>query len=173
MKKILRNKMKILISGTWRKDVAKKYKRTAEELGKALAENEVEIISGGGLGISKRIVDSYRKNKGKKSTAYYPLRNSMKKVGEIPYLKHDKIIYTNLDYPKRNIKMVKDCDGLIVLTGGLGTLTEIIHAIKDYNKKVAVLNYDKIAKWCKSTFEIKKRVLLTKNINQAINYLKK
>ena len=35
--------------------------------------------------------------------------------------------------------MVRKCDAVVALHGGLGTLTEIIHATKDYNKKFLLL----------------------------------
>ena len=164
--------MKILIVGTWRKKDASKYKKVAGEVGKFLAEKNVELVSGAGEGISELVVNSYKKNNGKKYTAYLPSKKEMEKVGEKIGPKPDKIINTNLDYPERNVRMVRECSGVIALNGGLGALTEIIHAVKDYNKKVAVLNYGEISKWCKKIPQLEKEVFITKNIKKAFDYLK-
>ena len=87
--------------------------------------------------------------------------------------KPNKIIRTNLNYPKRNLQMIKDCDCVIALGGGLFTLTEVIHSIKDYGKKVCIIDKGSLALWIKSIDKIKKRVFLTKDIKRAINYLEK
>jgi len=59
------------------------------------------------------------------------------------------------------------------LHGGLGTLTEIIHAVKDYNKKVAVIDKGDIASWIKIIPELKEKVFLTNDIKKAIEHLEK
>ena len=97
----------------------------------------------------------------------------MKKVGEKEGPKPDKIIRTNLDYPGRNMLMVGKCGAVLVLHGGLGTLEEIIHAVKDYHKKVAVIDKGEIAYWIKCIHELKEKVFITLNIKEAIEYLEK
>jgi uncharacterized protein (TIGR00725 family) len=129
--------MKIVMLGSWEKHKAALCKKEAEEIGKLLAEKGHILVSGGGTGVSELVVNSYRKNKGKQYICYIPSKEQMEKVGEELGPKPDKLIETNVDYPERNIIMVRECDALIALHGGLGTLTEIIHAIKDYNKKVS------------------------------------
>ena len=160
--------MKILIIGTWRENRIPQFKKKAEEIGKLLAKRKHILITGGGTGISKLVVNSYKKNKGKRYIAYFPSKKEMKRVGEKIGPKPDQIIQTNRDYPERNILMVKDCDGIIALCGGLGTLTEVIHAVKDYSKKVSVINQGEFAFWVKSISELKEKVLLTSDIKQAV-----
>jgi len=165
--------MKILLVGTWREKKAKKIQKEAKEVGQLLAERKHILISGGGTGVSKIVVESYKSNKGKKYIAYFPSEKEMKKVGEKRGPAPDQAIKTSFDYPERNVKMVKFCYGLIALRGGLGALTEIIHAVKDYNKKVAVIDKGELALWIKMIPELKRKVYITDNILKAIIYLEK
>ncbi|KKT71661.1 MAG: hypothetical protein UW68_C0059G0003 [Candidatus Collierbacteria bacterium GW2011_GWB1_44_6] len=164
--------MKILVIGTWKKEKAKECWEEANKLGELLAKNNHILVSGGGTGISELVVNSYKKNKGKKYIAYFPSKEEMEKVGEEKGPEPDKIVETNVDYPERNIIMVKNCEGIIALHGGLGTLTEIIHAVKDYNKKVSVIDKGELASLIKLIPELKEKVFLTSNVKEALNNLK-
>lgn len=163
--------MKILVVGTWRKHKAAPFKKEAEELGRLLAAGGHTLVSGGGTGISEMVVNSYKSNNGKKYIAYLPALKYMKRVGEKIGPKPDKIVKTNLDYPMRNALIVKNCDGMIVFHGGLGTLAEITHAVKDYNKKVSVINKGDLTKWVKVIPQLKNNVLFTVDIKKAIKNL--
>ena len=165
--------MKILIIGSWHKEKALKYKKEAEQVGEIIAKRNHTLISGAGTGISEIVVNSYKKNKGIKYIAHIPSIKEMKRVDEKIGPKPDKIIKTNLDYPMRDIVLVKESDAIIAIDGGLGTLTEIIHAIKDYNKKVSVIDFGELPKWIKKISELKDSVMITSNIEKAINYLEK
>ena len=163
--------MKILVVGTWQKHKAAPFRKEAEELGRLLAAGGHALISGGGTGISEMVVDSYKSNNGKKYIAYLPALKYMREVGEKIGPKPDKIVKTNLDYPMRDALIVKNCDGIVALQGGLGSLTEIIHAVKDYNKKVSVISKGDLAKWVKAIPELKNKVLLTADIKKALKNL--
>ena len=148
--------MKILIIGTWRKETALKFKNEAEQIDKVLAERGHILVSGAGTGVSEIVVNSYRKNKGGEYIAYIPSMKEMEKVGEKIGPEPDRIIKTGLDYPERNIGLVKGSDAVIAINGGLGTLTEIVHAIKDYNKKVSVVDVGELSEWIRHIPELKK-----------------
>ncbi len=163
--------MKILVVGTWRKHKAAPFRKEAEELGRLLAAGGHTLVSGGGTGISEMVVNSYKSNNGKKYIAYLPALKYMRKVGEEIGPKPDKIVKTNLDYPMRDALIVKNCDGIVALQGGLGSLTEIIHAVKDYNKKVSVINKGDLAKWVQAIPQLKNNVLFTVDIKKVIKNL--
>ena len=163
--------MKILVAGTRRKHKAAPFRKEAEELGRLLVAGGHTLITGGGTGISEIVVNSYKFHKGKKYIAYLPLLKCMREVGEETGPKPDKIVKTNLDYPMRNALMVKNCDGIIALQGGLGSLTEIIHAVKDYNKKVSVINKGDLDRWVKAIPKLSNKVLLTADIKKALRNL--
>lgn len=97
----------------------------------------------------------------------------MEKVGEKIGPKPDVTIQTGLDYPGKNIELVKGSDAVIALNGGLGTLTEIIHAIKDYDRKVSVIDVGELSEWIKNISELRDSVMLTSDIGEAVDYLEK
>jgi len=163
--------MNILVIGSWHTHKAMTCKTEAEQIGKALAERGHILVSGGGTGISELVVNSYRAHKGKKYIAYFPSKEEMAKVGEEKGPKPDEEIDTKSDYPTRNVIIVKNCDAMIALHGGLGTISEIVHAVKDYGKKVVVIDKGDLAKWVKSISELHEKVLLTADINKAMEYL--
>jgi len=163
--------MKVLIVGTWEKSKALVSKIEAEKIGRLLAEKGFTLVSGGGEGISEIVVGSYKAHNGKEYICYIPSKEQMEFVGENLGPEPDKLIETNLDYPERNIVMVRECDAVIALNGGLGTLTEIIHAVKDFNKKVSVIDFGELASWVRALPELSKAVFLTSDINKAVEFL--
>jgi uncharacterized protein (TIGR00725 family) len=166
-------KMKILVIGTWHEEKAIIAKKEAEEIGKILAERGHTLITGAGTGISSLVVSSYKKHKGKKYLAYLPSKKEIERVGEELGPTPDEAIQTELDYPERNLLMLKNCNGIIALHGGLGTFTEIINGFMDYKKKVSVIEKGEISNWIKLIPEIKKKVFITKSCKKAIEYLEK
>ena len=165
--------MKIGMFGSWQKEKAIECEKEAKEIGKILAERGHILVSGGGEGISKFVVESYRKNKGKKFIAYFPSKTIMKKVGENPGPKPDEAIDTNVDYPERNLIMIRNCDAILALHGGLGTLSEMIAAIKDYGKKVSIIDKGEFVTWVRFIKPLKEKVFITLDIKKAIEHLEK
>ncbi len=163
--------MKILIIGTWQKHKAITCKAEAEHIGKLLAERGHILMSGGGTGISELVANAYRNHNGKKYIAYFPASEEMERVGEEQGPEPDEKIQTDLDYPGRNCFMVKECDAVIALHGGLGALTEAIHAVKDYGKKVVVIDKGEFASWIKAIPELKEKVFLSPDVEKAIDFL--
>jgi len=163
--------MKICLLGSWHAQKAAECKKEAEEIGKELAERGHILVSGGGIGISKIVVDSYKKNKGKQFIAYFPSEKMMKKVGEEKGPMPDKLIETKVDYPERNLIMMRDCDAIIALHGGLGAIAEIIHATKDYHMKVSVIDKGELAEWVRAIKPLKEKVFITNDIKKAIKHL--
>ena len=64
----------------------------------------------------------------------------MEAIGEKVLVEPDKPIYTNEDYPMRNILQLREGDKILALTGGTGTLTESIVAVNDYNTPLLYLH---------------------------------
>ncbi|MCK4521646.1 MAG: LOG family protein [Nanoarchaeota archaeon] len=162
----------ITISGTSREKEAKSCKRLARELGKLIAERGYILISGGGTGLSKLVVESYHKHGGKKYIAYLPSIKAMRIVGEKIGPKPDKIIRLNCDYPERNLIMIRNSQALIAMHGGLGTLAELVHAAKDYQIPAVVIHFGKLTKYVKAIHEFKGKVFIAKTAKQAIDFIK-
>lgn len=165
--------MKVLILGSWREELAKKYQKQAEQAGRELALRGYEIVSGGGTGISEIVVNAYRQNKGKRFTAYFPSKRELEKIGEEPGPKPDKAIWTGLNHLRRNIVMVEKSEAILAFPGSLGTFNELIYAVYDYHKKIAVMGFDEMADWIRAVPKVKQGVFLTKEVSKAIDFLEK
>lgn len=133
--------MRIFVSGTWGEAKAAPYAAQGILLGRRIAEAGLDLSCGPGTGIARHVIDGYRAVEGRGSVRYYlPLQSEMEAVGEEVAPGADEIVQTELDYPMRNVLQVKESDGLFALTGGDGTLEEIIPAVVDYEIPVQIID---------------------------------
>lgn len=157
--------MKICILGSWHAEKAAAVLKEAKELGEMLAKSGHVLVSGGGPGISALVVEAYKNAGGQKYIAYLTDYKIREKVGEEIGPEPDEKVETDLDYPKRNIKMVRESDIIVALHGGLGALAEMIHAVKDYGKCVYLIDRGILADWVKSIEELKEKVNIVKEVS--------
>ncbi|MGH3928979.1 MAG: hypothetical protein ACRDTF_03265 [Pseudonocardiaceae bacterium] len=133
--------MQIFVSGTWKTSKAVEYREQGWSLGQFLARAGVDLACGPGTGIARHVIDGFRSEPERGRVRYYlPLRAEMEKVGETVEDGADEIVETNFDYPMRNVWQVKQSHGVFVLTGGDGTLEEVLPAVIDYGLPVAVVD---------------------------------
>lgn len=165
--------MKILIVGSWNPDKSKKYIDQANELGFELAKRGHILVASPSSGIQGLVAKSYKQNKGSEFIGYYPKLKLMEEVGEQVMIKPDTAIYTKQDYPIRNILQVKGSDAVIGISGGIGTLTELIASIKDYEIPTAF--YEDSSKLIESFRKIEpdfaNKLKYGTDISELINYL--
>ena len=131
------------------------------------------MVTGAGTGTSELIVNNYRLNRGKKYVAILPSKEQREAIGEELGPIPDEIINTEMDYPSRNVELVKYCDAVIAPPGALGTLSEVIHAVNDYGKKVVILDVGPLAEMIEHIPELREKVFLTDNIKEMFDYLEK
>ena len=117
------------------------YINHAEQLGKLMAENNIQMIYGGGrVGIMGVVADAVMNNRGKV-------------VGVIPSVlvewEHQHKGITELiiadDMHIRKKKMYELCDAAIILPGGFGTLDELFemltwNQLAIHDKRIFILN---------------------------------
>jgi uncharacterized protein (TIGR00730 family) len=117
------------------------YIEHARQLGKIMAENNIEMIYGGGsTGLMGIVADEVMQNKGKVT-------------GIIPHIlvewEHQHHGITNLiiadDMHERKKKMYQLCDAAIILPGGFGTLDEFFemltwNQLSIHDKRIFILN---------------------------------
>ena len=132
--------MRVFVAGTWDKVKASGFGDFAASLGQELARRGYDVGCGPGTGISQFVIEGYRSVQPRGEVVFFlPSRSEMEKVGEAVGDGADRIVETNLDYPMRNLYQVRASDGLILVTGGDGTLEEAIVALADYKIPVAGL----------------------------------
>lgn len=168
--------MKILIIGSCRNDDQEHkilaHRKIAETTGRALAERGHEIITGGAGGLQGILVAAYKAHGGKKWIAYLAKGEGLEKTARpLARLKSDQKIQTGLDYPKRDIFYIAKCDAVIALSGRLLTFAEIIHAVRDYKKKVFQIEIGSNIQLIKNSPELKNKVFISKDINRGLDFL--
>lgn len=135
------NDQQVFVSGTWRADRAAEYADAAATVGALIAEAGYSLACGPGTGIARHAVDGFRSVASRRGKVRYhlPARVHMEAVGEPVEDGYDEIVDTEYDYPMRNVFQISRSSGLIAITGGDGTLEEILPALIDYELPVAVL----------------------------------
>ncbi len=135
------SKLQVFVSGTWREDLAAEYAEAAAAIGVLIAQAGFSLACGPGTGTARYAIDGFRSVKGRSGIVryYLPGQQHMVAAGEEIQPGADEIVQTDLDYPMRNVHQVSQSSGLIAVTGGEGTLEEILPAVIDYHLPVAVL----------------------------------
>jgi len=117
------------------------FKIQALNLGKKLAESNIELIFGGGkVGLMGAVADGVLQNGGK-VTGVLP---QFLKRKELEHLDLTEIIIVD-NMHERKAKMYDLCDGVIALPGGFGTLDELFEVLtwaqlSLHQKPIAILN---------------------------------
>jgi len=70
---------------------------------------------------------------------YLPSPEAMAAAGEEVRQGADEVEQTSFDYPMRNVHQIGRSAGVVVVTGGDGTLEEILPALIDYGLPVGAL----------------------------------
>lgn len=161
----------VTILGSWKPENAKEVEQEAAELGKLLAKRGFELVSGGGWGVAGTVAAQYLAHGGKRYTCYRPTKAWEQKIGEPLGPKPHKLIRTKEDYPGRNVIMIRNSESVIALHGGLGTLTEVIMAIKDYHLPVAVVHFGKFAEYVNAIGELKEKLFIAKTVKVAVDHV--
>lgn len=168
--------MKILIIGSCRNNdpehKLEEHRELAEKIGEQLAKRGHEIITGGAGGLQGILVDSYKKNKGKNWTVYLAQEEDKDNMAKpTTGVKPDKIINTKFNYAVRDAYYIGKSDAVLALSGKALTLAEIIHAVKNYHKKVFQLNIGENVKLIPLFSELKEGILITSDIIQGLDFL--
>ncbi|MFA9485311.1 MULTISPECIES: TIGR00730 family Rossman fold protein [unclassified Moraxella] len=118
-----------------------KYYEAAKLMGKTLADNDIQLVYGGGnVGLMGTIADSVLESGGM-ATGVIP---TFLKQKEVAHLGLTTLIET-ADMATRKCKMIELADGFIAMAGGIGTLEELYEVLsllqlKQHAKPVGILN---------------------------------
>jgi len=167
--------LKIFVSGGWQPHKVKHLAERAEELGRLLAEHGFDMTCGPGTGIAKFVIKGYRSvPKRGKIVFYLPKLSEMKRVGEEMEEGADDVVKTNAEYPIRNLLQVKESDAVVGIGGSAGTLTEVIAAVMDYHKPVAMFeDGSESVQAAKIISKIRPHIFFSRSVVEVVSYLKK
>ena len=119
------NRKRVTVYCASSSSVNEKYLESAEDLGKSLARNGIEIIYGGGkVGLMGRLADGVLSEGGK---VIGVIPNFMQDIE----LGHNGISELRVvgDMHIRQAMMLKETDCIVALPGGSGTMHEVLEAI--------------------------------------------
>lgn len=159
------------------------YKIAAEQIGKLMAEKNLEVIFGGGnVGLMKVVADTVIENGGKvtgitlRSLHEFELTN--------PII--NETIITNSLFERKE-KFLDMSDAFIVLPGGVGSMDELLEVMVSnqlggINKPVGLLNidgyYDGFLEWLQRSvddefvsIENQKQVLVSNNAEELLEII--
>ncbi|MDO8659909.1 MAG: LOG family protein [Candidatus Parcubacteria bacterium] len=134
-------KLKVAIIGSSRYDeIDDVHKKIAYDAGKAIADSGCILLTGGGKGVSEFAANGAIENGGL-CIGISPADNYKNHVDVFknPALIFDALIFTGFGYKGRNVVLVRSCDAVIALNGGVGTLNELTIAL-DEGKDIGILS---------------------------------
>jgi len=131
---------KIAVSGSALITKDKKYvEKLAEEVGKEIVRQGCILVTGATTGFPYFAAKGAKKAKGV-SIGFSPAASELAhiKTYKLPTDVFDLIVYTGFDYSGRNLLMTRAADGIIVVSGRMGTLNEFTIAFED-KKPIGIL----------------------------------
>lgn len=132
--------LKIAIIGSARSnEFDDKIKSMAYKAGKIIAKNKCILLTGGGKGIAEQAAKGARDNNGL-VVGISPASNLKEHVNIFrePVEIFNVLLFTGFGYKGRNVILMRSCDAVISINGGLGTLNELTIAL-DEGKYVGIL----------------------------------
>jgi uncharacterized protein (TIGR00725 family) len=151
--------MKIAILSSASKIIAEENKLRAVQIANHLGKiHNIEVMTGGSCGLPGLIVEK-AKNLGLKTTCYSPdenkdhhaLRDDNQDLSYFDEVSHHK------GFTLRSLMMVHDADGVLVLNGRMGTLSEFTIALEEGKRVGVITNTGGIADELKHIVELSKK----------------
>lgn len=146
--------LKIAVIGTslknWRKPFSEEVLAKSKKVGEVLAKKGVILTSGGGNGLPWNATKAYKLSGGTKSIGYVGAIDAgdlakrytdvdISVFDELKFLEEPYIKFsTPHDFLMRELRLIEESDGVIVLQGGSGTLSEVSFALQ-YRKPIGIL----------------------------------
>lgn len=136
----MKDKLEIAVSGAAQiEHCCKSIKKICEKLGKELARQNCNLVTGATTGVPYLVAKEFKKAGGF-NIGFSPAisESAHLRTYKLPIDVFDVMIYTGADYVGRNIIMTKAADGVIIVCGRMGTLHEFVTAF-ELKKPVGVL----------------------------------
>lgn len=133
-------KIKIGVMASAEAEVAVRLKPLLEELGAEIARRDCLLLTGATTGVPDAVSHEARR-RGCFTIGISPAHHAHEHtaVYGLPVDGCDALIFTGFGLKGRNVVLVRSCDMVIVIAGGMGTLNEFTIAV-DEGKVVGVLS---------------------------------
>ena len=120
-----KNIYKIAVFGSARENLGKKVYKIAEEVGQEIAKSKNILLTGAATGVSRYAAKGAKGGKGMVIGISPTSNNYEKSLYNVSFESIDFLVHTGMGYKGRNIVSVRSCDGMIVINGNFGTLSEV------------------------------------------------
>lgn len=132
-------KLKIGVMGSAHEELTSELIEKVKEIGQHIAKNDCILLTGAGTGLPYEAVKSTKENGGF-VVGFSPASNFKEhtEILKLPSESFDILVFTGLGFRGRCIPLIKSCDGIIVISGGVGTLNEVSIALYE-GRPVGVL----------------------------------
>jgi len=134
-------KYKIAVSGASKLDENPDYvKKVSREVGREIAKQGCILVTGATTGCPHFASEGQHEVDGAISIGFSPAASELShsKTYKLPLETYDVMVYTGFHYSGRNLLMTKAADGVIIISGKMGTLNEFTIAYED-GKPIGVL----------------------------------
>ncbi len=118
-------KYKIAVFGSARENLDGEVYKIAEETGVEIAKTGNILVTGAAQGVSRYAAEGAKLEGGSVIGISPTLNDSEKETYNVSFENIDYIIHTGMGYKGRNVISVRTCDGMIIINGNFGTLSEI------------------------------------------------
>lgn len=124
--------IRLAIFGSASDDLGSEHKKIAANLGKYLAETGVTVVTGACRGMPGVVVESAHRN-GAKTVAYSPDVDEQNHHARMDNLELSHFTEHNFvpGFTARSLAMLKSVDGVVVVNGRMGTLSEYAIALEE------------------------------------------
>ncbi|OGZ67912.1 MAG: hypothetical protein A3D35_03105 [Candidatus Staskawiczbacteria bacterium RIFCSPHIGHO2_02_FULL_34_9] len=136
-----KSKIKVAVIGSSRYDeIDDVHRKIAYDIGRAIADSECILLTGGGKGVSEFVANGAIENGGL-CIGISPADSYKNHVDVFKNPAHvfDALIFTGFGHKGRNVVLIRSCDIVIALDGGVGTLNELTIAL-DEGKDIGILS---------------------------------
>ncbi|MDD5253664.1 MAG: TIGR00725 family protein [Candidatus Nanoarchaeia archaeon] len=169
-------KHQIAIIGSHSERLDKKLYKISSEIGSMIAKKGYILLTGGCTGIAESAAQG-AKESGGIVIGFSPESHRTSFNKDLKYKNHDIIIFSGMGYKGRNLLMIRSCDAVIVINGGMGTLDEVTIA-EGEEKHIVVIEgtggcADKLKKIFQDLNPGYKKVCYVCNAKSALNKIGK
>jgi uncharacterized protein (TIGR00725 family) len=172
--------LKIAVIGSARSnEFDDKIKKIAYDAGKIIAKNRCILLTGGGRGIAEQAVKGATDNNGL-VVGISPAANLDEHVNKFkePVKGYNVLLFTGFGYKGRNVILIRSCDAVISINGGLGTLNELTIAL-DEGKYIGILRgsggvTDKFVDYFQEIVDKRKmegKLVINSDVNTILNII--